>query len=107
MTPSQKNRKTAKKPLLNPHKTHKKLSKNTQKHSKNTLKNPPKSLINSQKTLQKSTKNPHKNPQEKQKVFLFHKNIIINVDIAMRKGGIHSLDQPHMCCPKVLHLIIY
>jgi hypothetical protein len=42
-----------------------------------------------QKTLQKFTKNP----QEKQKVISFHKNIKINVDIAMRKGGIHSLGQ--------------
>jgi hypothetical protein len=69
---------TKKKPVKiakNPHKTHKKQSKNPQK------------------TLQKFTKNPHKNPQENQKVISFCQNIKINVDIAMRKGGIHSLGQ--------------
>jgi hypothetical protein len=86
MTPSQKNRKTEKKPSLNSHKT---LKKTLKKHSKNSQK----LLINSQKSLKKSTKNPHKNPQEKHKVISFHKNFIINVDIAMRKGGTHSLGQ--------------
>jgi hypothetical protein len=78
MTSSQKNRKT-----------HKKSTKNSQK----TLKKPSKTVNKLSKTLQKSTKNPNKNPQEKQKVISLHKNIIINVDIAMRKGGIHSLGQ--------------
>jgi hypothetical protein len=35
----------------------------------------------------------HKTPQEEQKVISFHKNIKINVDIAMRKGGMNSLVQ--------------
>jgi hypothetical protein len=74
MTPSQKKQvKSPKKPSLNSH--------------KKTLKKP---LKNCQKTLQISTKNPHKNPQEKRKVISFRKNIKINFDIAMRKGGIHS-----------------
>jgi hypothetical protein len=49
----------------------------------------------SQKTCKKHNQKPHKNPQENQKVISFRirTNIKINVDIAMRKGVIHSLGQ--------------
>jgi hypothetical protein len=59
-----------------------------------------KHIKNSQKTVKKLSKNttkiyknPPKNPQKKQKINLFRKNIKINVDIDMRKGGIHSLGE--------------
>jgi hypothetical protein len=47
---------------------------------------PPHKNRKTAKTLIKLSKN-------QQKVISFHKNIKINVDIAMRKSGIHSLGQ--------------
>jgi hypothetical protein len=45
----------------------------------------------------KPTINPHKNSQENQKVISICKNIKINVDIVMKKGGIQEYTHC-VCC---------